>query len=198
MRRQGPIIGQGSYLNSQELKDPDTGQPVEASAFYIYGAQAAEVQVDLETGGVTVNRITSAYDVGKVINPATCEGQIEGQVMIGVGAALYEEMLLRDGRVLNANLRDYKLPTMPDTPQIESVLVETPHAEGPHGAKGIGEAVTVTTPATIANAIYQASGVRLKSLPVTPEKLFWALKKADVNRMVPGGRTQAFGEEGAG
>lgn len=176
VRGQGPILGQGSYIHNLEVTDPETGKPAEPSAFYIYGAQAAEVRVDLETGGIDVNRIVASYDVGRVINPATCEGQVEGQVIMGLGATLYEEMLLDGGRVLNPNFRDYKMPTMPDTPEIRSALVEVPHAEGPFGAKGVGEAVTVTTPATISNAVYQAVGVRMKSLPITPEKLFWAMK----------------------
>lgn len=176
VRRQGPILGQGSYIHSLEVLDPETGKPVEPSAFYIYGAQAAEVRVDLETGGIDVNRVVASYDVGRVINPATCEGQIEGQVIMGLGATLYEEMLLDGGRVLNPNFRDYKMPTMPDTPEIRSSLVEEVHVEGPFGAKGVGEAVTVTTPATISNAVYQAVGVRMKILPITPEKLFWAMK----------------------
>lgn len=96
---------------------------------------------------------------------------------MGLGATLYEEMLLDRGRVLNPNFRDYKMPTMPDTPEILSSLVEEVHVEGPFGAKGVGEAVTVTTPATIGNAVYQAVGVRMKSLPITPEKLFWAMKE---------------------
>lgn len=188
VRRQGPILGQGSYINdvpdlprpegqSLGVTGPETGKPADPSAFYIYGAQAAEVKVDLETGDIDVNRVVASYDVGRVINPATCEGQVEGQVMMGLGATLYEEMLLEGGRVLNPNLRDYKIPTMPDTPEIRTALVEELHSEGPHGAKGVGEAVTVTTPATIANAVYQAAGVRMKSLPITPEKLFWALKE---------------------
>ena len=176
VRRQGPILGQASYVHSREATDPETGKPVEPSAFFIYGAQAAEVRVDGETGRVDVSRIMASYDVGRVVNPATCEGQVEGQIMMGLGATLYEEMLLEGGRVCNPNLKDYKIPTMPDTPEIRTILVEAPHAEGPHGAKGVGEAVTVTTPATIANAVYQATGIRMKTLPITPEKLFWAMK----------------------
>ena len=179
VRRLGPILGQASYIHSLEVLDPETGKPVEASSFYIYGAQAAEVRVDVETGGIKVNRVVASYDVGRVINPATCEGQVEGQVIMGLGATLYEELLLDGGRVLNPSFKDYKMPTMPDTPEIRSVLVEEPHVEGPFGAKGVGEAVTVTTPATIANAVYQATGVRMKSLPITPEKLFWAMKEND-------------------
>ncbi len=177
VRKAGPILGQATYIHKYEAPAGVTEMPSEPSTFYVYGAQAAEVSVDLETGGIDVGRIVASFDVGRVINLTTCEGQVEGQVMMGLGATLYEEMLVDGGRVLNPNFRDYKMPTMPDTPMISTSLVQEPHQEGPHGAKGIGEAVTVTTPATITNAIFQAAGVRIKSLPVTPEKLFWALKE---------------------
>ncbi|MDO8690771.1 MAG: molybdopterin-dependent oxidoreductase, partial [Dehalococcoidia bacterium] len=167
-----------TYIHKIAAPGPGAAKPADPSNFFVYGAQAAEVKVDMETGAIDVKGVVASFDVGRVINPTTCEGQVEGQVMMGLGAALYEELLMDTGRMLNPNFRDYRMPTMPDTPEISTSLMEATHRDGPHGAKGIGEAVTVTTPATIANAVYHASGVRMKNLPITPERLFWAIKDA--------------------
>lgn len=151
----------------------DTGQSECPVAFWMYGAQAAEVEVDLETGLIRVLRIVAAHDVGQAINRLACEQQIEGGVVMGVGQAIYEQMLFSDeGRVVNPRFLDYKLPTSLDIPEIESVIVEDePHARGPYGAKGIGEPTTAPTAAAIANAVYDAIGVRITDLPLTAEKV---------------------------
>jgi CO/xanthine dehydrogenase Mo-binding subunit len=138
---------------------------------------AAEVEVDPLTGAVTVLRYIAAHDVGRAINPMGIEGQIHGGVAQGIGMALMEEIIYEDGRVINPNLTDYKLPTIVDVPDIQCIIVEHPTLEGPFGAKGMGESTTITPPATLANAIYRACGARVTSLPMTPEKVLNAIPR---------------------
>ena len=170
------VIGTGWYDPPTKLVDKDTYKG-NISAAYGFGAQAAEVEVDTETGQVRVLKIVAAHDVGRAINPMYVEGQIEGGIQMGVGYALTEELQVRDGRVLNPSLLDYRLPTALDMPQIESVIVETGDPEGPFGAKGVGEMGGTPTAAAIANAIYNAVGVRLNQLPMTGERVLQAIKK---------------------
>jgi CO/xanthine dehydrogenase Mo-binding subunit len=128
---------------------------------------------------VRLTRFCAAQDVGQAINPLAVEGQVQGGVVQGIGMALSEGMLYRDGRVANAGFLDYKLPSSLDLPPLETVLVEKPAVEGPFGAKGIGEPPVVPPPAAIANAIYHAAGVRMTSLPITPEKVRRALRERE-------------------
>ena len=146
----------------------------------MYGAQGAEVEVDPDTGKVKVLRIAGAHDVGKSLNPVTSEGQIEGGMIHAMGPTLMEEMLVGPrGEILNPSFADYKLPTALDIPEVTPILVEVPHKDGPWGAKGLGEMTTVPMAAAIANAVYNATGVRIKDLPITPEKLLRALKEKE-------------------
>jgi CO/xanthine dehydrogenase Mo-binding subunit len=135
---------------------------------------AAEVEVDPGTGQVTVLRYVAAHDVGFAVNPALAAGQIHGGVVQGIGMGLMEEIVYRDGHVVNNNWTDYKLPTIADVPEIEAILVQHPVEGGPFGAKGVGEAPVVPPPAALANAVYRAAGARLHSLPITPEKVLLA------------------------
>jgi len=170
------IVGRGSYHPQDE--GVCAGPWSSPSVFWMYGAHYVELEVDVETGRVSVLKIVGAHDVGRAINPSTCEGQIEGGILQGLGSALYEEIKIgQNGRILNPSFLDYKVPTACDMPQIIPILVEVPHKEGPWGAKGIGEMTTVPTPPAIANAIYDAVGVRIKDLPITPEKILRALKQ---------------------
>ncbi len=157
--------------------DMETGQSPKVSAFWMYATQIADVEVDLETGRVKVLRIVAAHDVGKAINPADVEAQIEGGVTQGLGATLHEELLVSDGIAANPTFGDYKLPTTMDIPEIVPVIVEEPHEEGPFGAKGLGEPVLAPTSPAIANAIFNATGVRITSLPITAEKVLKGLKE---------------------
>ena len=143
----------------------------------------AEVEVDIETGHVRVLRLVCANDVGRAINPMAVEGQIEGGVQMGLGYALTEEVIVKDGRVLNPNFLDYRLFTAADMPEIETIVVETDDPQGPFGAKGVGEMGGTPTAAAIANAIYAAIGVRMTTLPMTPERVLKALIEQ------PGGRS---------
>jgi len=137
------------------------------------------VRVDPETGRVDVRRWLAAQDVGRALNPALCEGQLRGGVAQAIGWALHEELLADDeGHVLNASFTGYGIPGAGDVPAIETVLVEVPSPDGPFGAKGIGEAPVVGGPAAVANAVAAATGLRLRELPMTPERVWEALAPA--------------------
>ena len=150
--------------------DPETSQGT-TYLQYTYGAVTAEVSVDIETGKVQVDRIVAAYDVGKAINPLSVEGQIEGGTVQGLGYAIMEEFIHKDGTVLNPNLADYYVPTSMDTPEIKSIIVEYPGHLGPYGAKVIGEPPVVLPAPAIINAIDHAIGVRLTEIPATPNRV---------------------------
>jgi CO/xanthine dehydrogenase Mo-binding subunit len=138
--------------------------------------QIAEVQVDAETGQVAVKRMTTAHDVGTVINPVTHQGQIEGGLVQGLGYAIMEEVVTESGKVLTANLGDYRIPCTRDLPPLQTVLIEDPEGPGPFAAKQIGENGIVATAAAVANAVDDAVGVRIFDLPITAEKIHSALK----------------------
>ena len=137
----GPIVGRGTYTVSDGTTlDLDTGQGKKPSVFWMFAAQGAEVEVDIETGRITVLRLTAAHDVGKAMNPAGCEGQIEGALIQGLGTAVSEELIEANGQLENGHLGDYKLLTTLDiSEEMVPMVVEEPHPEGPWGAKGIGE-----------------------------------------------------------
>ncbi|MEE9240739.1 MAG: xanthine dehydrogenase family protein molybdopterin-binding subunit [bacterium] len=169
-----------SYDSPSEDPDPETGYG-NWSAAYAFGAKLAEVDVDTETGAVEVLKIVCANDVGTVVNPAGAMGQIEGGALMGVGFALTEDFQVEGGQPVNPNWLDYKMPTTRDIPELETVLVETENPTGPYGAKGLGEMAQLGTSAAIANAVYDAVGVRITSLPITPEKVLTALREKEAN-----------------
>jgi xanthine dehydrogenase molybdenum-binding subunit len=168
------VLGEGWYDPPTKLVDKDTYKG-NISAAYGFGAQMAEVEVDAETGKVRVLRLVCANDVGRAINPMAVEGQIEGGAQMGLGYALTEEVIVKDGRVLNPDFLDYRLFTAADMPEIEAIIIETDDPQGPFGAKGVGEMGGTPTAAAIANAIYDAVGIRLTALPMTPERVLKAL-----------------------
>jgi CO/xanthine dehydrogenase Mo-binding subunit len=143
-------------------------------AVYGFGAQIAELEVDMKLGTVKLIKITAAHDVGRAINPLLVEGQIEGGIAQGIGLALMEEYV--PGRT--ENLHDYLIPTIGDVPPIESILVEVPDPEGPFGAKGLGEHVLIPTAPAILNAIRHASGARIRKVPATPARVLAAIREA--------------------
>jgi xanthine dehydrogenase molybdenum-binding subunit len=147
------------------------------SVTYAYGTHGAEVEVDKETGQVKILKYIAAHDVGKAINPMLLEGQVYGGATMGIGYALTETLILQNGKVMNPNFLDYKILTAKDVPNIEPIVIETNDQYGPFGAKGVGEPTLVPTAPAIANAIYDAVGVRIKELPITPEKVLAALKE---------------------
>jgi putative selenate reductase molybdopterin-binding subunit len=138
-----------------------------------FAVQGVEVEVDMETGKISILRCVQAVDIGKAINPQICEGQVTGGVGMGIGYALTEELLFDEsGKITNPNLREYRIPTAADTPPMEVFLVEKADPYGPFGAKGIGEITTNCTAAAIANAVTHATGVRMRQLPMTPERVW--------------------------
>ena len=137
----------------------------------IHGANFVEVEVDAETGEVRIIKLACAFDVGKAINPAHVEGQIIGGEATGIGYALTEGLIVKDGKVLNNNFTDYRLLRACDMPEIDAIIVESNEPTGAFGAKGVGEATNAGTAAAIANAIYDAVGVRVKELPITQERI---------------------------
>ncbi len=175
---------QGTMLNAEVFYDPPSELPDwekgkgNMSSTYVYGTQGAEVEVDTETGEVKILRLIAVHDVGKVLNPQGLKGQMYGAAAQGVGYALYEKIQTREGKIMNPNFRDYKIPTVHEMDfPIELEFVETNDSFGPFGAKGVGEPGLVPTAPAIANAVYNAIGVRIRDLPITPEKILAALKK---------------------
>jgi CO/xanthine dehydrogenase Mo-binding subunit len=160
-----PILGQGHYAN---MKDGPEASMV---------AQVADVEVDPETGELTILRITSAHNTGTVLNPLSHQGQIDGGIVMGMGFTLTEELRTEEqGRVSTTNLGDYKLPNIKDAPVTKAVVVELPNGSGPYGSMSIGETALIPTAAAIANAVEDAVGVRITSLPITAEKISEALR----------------------
>jgi len=169
-------VGSGNYTAHHTGLDPvdGSGKPWQA---YVFGCQVAEVEVDTVTGEVQVLGIWAAHDVGRAVNPRGVEGQIEGAVVQGVGQALMENYIVTDGHSTTDSFAKYILPTSLDVPQVTSIIVEDPDPLSPLGVKGIGEPALVPTVPAIMNAIYDAIGVRITSLPATPEKILAALRE---------------------
>ncbi|MFH0914296.1 MAG: xanthine dehydrogenase family protein molybdopterin-binding subunit [Chloroflexota bacterium] len=176
-----PIIGKSVYTVPDYVVVPDRKTLYgNYSIGYSFSTQIAEVLVDPETGRVEVLDIWVAEDIGKAINPKACEGQTEGGVAQGMGFALTEEYLRKDGAIQNPSFTDYRLPVFTTVPRVHLTLIETIEPGGPYGAKSIGEAVLNPVAPAIANAVYNAIGVRLKDLPLTAEKVLKALKEKTV------------------
>jgi CO/xanthine dehydrogenase Mo-binding subunit len=174
------IIGRGSYNPPTSPIDFRTGEG-NVSGSYGFEAQIAEVEVDKETGEVTILKLWDAHDIGKAINPQSVEGQIEGSLAMGIGYTFLENLHFdKKGRPANGNFANYRLPRTMGMPPMESIMIETIDPEGPFGAKGMGEASLLPTSAAIANAIEDAIGVRIKDLPITPEKIINALKEKEM------------------
>jgi CO/xanthine dehydrogenase Mo-binding subunit len=169
-------VGSGSFTAHGTGLDPidGSGSPWQA---YVFGCQVAEVEVDTLTGEVQVLGIWAAHDVGRAVNPRGVEGQIEGGVVQGLGQALMEDYQLEKGHTKTHGFAKYILPTALDIPQINSIIIEDRDPKSPLGAKGIGEPALVPTAPAIMNAIYDAVGVRITSLPATPEKIQAALQE---------------------
>ena len=145
-------------------------------------AQVAEVEVDMETGRVKLNKFVTAHDVGTIINPLGHQGQIDGEAIMAIGSSLMEELTEDQGKITTTNLGEYKIPNICDIPKLTTILVKGNNGPGPYEAKGIGEHANVTPPAAIANAVHDACGVRLFDVPLTAEKVYQALREATGNR----------------
>jgi CO/xanthine dehydrogenase Mo-binding subunit len=160
----GTIIGKGKY------------KPAELGGTH-KGAQVVEVSVDMETGKITVEKMTDAHDCGFAINRTSVEGQMQGSLSMGLGEALSEEVKFDEkGRILNSDFGEYKIPTSLDMPNVDPIIVESHEPYGPFGAKEVGEGAIMPTIPAILNAVYDATGIRFQELPLTPERVFTALK----------------------
>jgi 4-hydroxybenzoyl-CoA reductase subunit alpha len=173
----GALTGTGSYAPPVEARGgKHKGGGVGPSPAYSYSAQVAEVSVDEDTGEVTVHKIWAAHDCGRALNPVAVEGQVIGSVWMGLGQALEEEMVWKDGLLMNPGLLEYRSPSSAESPDIECIIVESVDPEGPFGAKEAGEGSLAATIPAISNAIYDAVGVRLREAPFTPERIVAALR----------------------
>ena len=178
LRSRGVLTMRNGSFNppTPEALDPETGAGIPYGA-YSYATQMVEVEVDTETGQVEILRVVAAHDVGRAVNPMAIEAQIEGGVVMGLGYATMEELAWDEtGQLLTDNFATYLVPTAMDTPAVVPIIVEEPEPSGPFGAKGTGEPPACPTAAALVNAIYDAVGVTITSLPVTAEKVYLALK----------------------
>ena len=178
----GPIVGAGNFMPTYVTGlDKETGQGDRAVVHYTTGAQALDIEVDLETGRIYILKAASAFDVGKAINPDLVKAQIEGGFVQGLSSAIFEEMRLRDGVMTNPSFVDYRIATTADIPEkIDPMIVEHAQDDGPFGARGIGEHPMVPTIAALANAIYDAIGTRVTNPPFSAEKLYLAMLDAGI------------------
>ena len=166
----GELIGRG-YMR------PDGALGKTLPLFWETGMGAAEISVDAETGAIKLNRYVTVADVGKAINPRQAEGQDEGAALQGLGHTLFESLEYDNGQPLNANLVDYRVPRFTDLPDhFETALIENGDGPGPYGAKGMGESGIVSVAPAVGNALFNATGVRIRALPLTPERVWRALR----------------------
>ena len=173
--QKGSMVGTGKY-KPQRLGGSYKGAAVGTSPAYGCSAQVVEVTVDLETGEITVDNMTDAHDCGLAVNRSSVEGQMQGSLSMGLGECLFEEVKFdARGRILNASLGEYRIPTALDMPNVACIIVESNEPNGPYGAKEVGEGAIMPTIPAILNAVYDATGVRINELPVTSERLFLAL-----------------------
>jgi 4-hydroxybenzoyl-CoA reductase alpha subunit len=173
----GSIVGTGKY-KPHNLGGKFKGAAVGTSPAYGCSAQVVEVSVDMETGQVTIDTVADAHDCGKAINMTSVEGQMQGSVSMGIGEAMHEEVIFDNkGRVVNADLGEYKLVTAMDMPKVNAIVVESDEPNGPFGAKEVGEGAIMPTIPAILNAVYDATGVRIYELPLTPERVYRAIQE---------------------
>lgn len=190
---EGEFVGRGTWMVRTSKIDAQTSQPVDLPrghdqvricAFYTPIAQAAEVAVNVKTGELKVLKIVSAVDAGRAINRSAVESQISGAAIMGMGLSISEEMNFEDGRLLNSGFLDYRLLTSLDSPDFESIIMESNQIDGPFGAKGVGEVGMVAVGAAIANAIHNAVGIRLFNAPLTPKKILDEIIKKGASRAI--------------
>ena len=179
----GPIIGRGVFMPeyTSTNANPETSQGGHPNVHYTVGAAAAIIEIDKQTGKIKVKKIVEAVDAGKALNPSLVVGQIVGGVLQGISTALYEEMKFdHRGKMLNPNFTDYKIPTALDIPdEIIPIIIEVPQPDGPFGARGVGEHTMIPIAPIIANAVDDALGIRINSMPITAEKVCLAMIERD-------------------
>jgi carbon-monoxide dehydrogenase large subunit len=186
--RGGPVIGRGMFMPefSSALSDPETSQGGKPNVHYTVGASAVKIEIDRQTGKMRIPKAVLAIDVGKALNPNLIKGQITGGLLQGIATVLYEDMRFDDkGKLLNASFSDYKIPTALDIPdEILSIIIETPQPDGPSGARGMGEHTMIPAAPMLANAVEDALGIRIKSMPLTAEKIALAMLKEKKNELI--------------
>jgi CO/xanthine dehydrogenase Mo-binding subunit len=175
----GHVIGSGTYVPGYKPTNPATGQSDNVTPFWMIGCTGAEVEVDTETGHVTVLRLVNAGDAGRAINPHIARAQLASAVIMQLGTTMTEGMNFDGGQVTNASLADYKIPGFRDVPPLQSELIAATQTNGPYGAKGVGETGTFAVSPAIANAIHDAVGVRITELPITAEAVLRTLRAAE-------------------
>ncbi|MYZ49193.1 xanthine dehydrogenase family protein molybdopterin-binding subunit [Propylenella binzhouense] len=176
----GNIIGTASFIPKYEKPDAETGHSRNATPFWGVGASGAEVEVDTETGHYRITKLVNVADVGTALNPKLVQVQLSGAGIMQLGFTTTEEMVYRDGQLTNGSLADYKIPTLLDIPpEFINEHVDSEQKDGPFGGKGAGESTTIALSPAIGNALFDAVGVRLTDLPLTPEKIFRALCEAN-------------------
>jgi 4-hydroxybenzoyl-CoA reductase subunit alpha len=175
--KRGILVGTGKY-NPPKLGGSYKGAAVGTSPAYGCSAQITEVEVDTETGKITVTNMTDAHDCGRAINRSSVEGQMQGSLSMGLGEALFEEVKFdQQGRILNADLAEYKIPTALDMPPITPIIVESDEPNGPYGAKEVGEGAIMPTIPAVLNAVYNATGVRFWELPLTCDRVLKGIEE---------------------
>jgi carbon-monoxide dehydrogenase large subunit len=181
--RGGPITGQGYFMPTYVTPlDPETGQGPRAVVHFTTGCQAVDLEVDTETGQITILKVAAAFDVGKAINPDQVRAQLEGGVVQGASTAIFEELQFSDGTPQNPSFTDYRIATSVDMPgEIIPIIVEVPQDDGPWGARGVGEHPMVPTAPAIANAVSDALGIRIHEMPLSAEKVFLALQRVEAS-----------------
>ena len=177
----GVLTHEASYTD-EIMEAPGSSKTPNFSATYTFAAHAVEVEVDRDTGRVRILDYVAAHDIGKAINPTMVEGQIIGGIAMGLGAALGEELIYEEGRLVNPAYLNYALPRAADLPRIRPILIEEGDPGGPYGAKSIGELSVIPAAPAVANAIYDAVGVRIRELPITPDKILRALRASEGRR----------------
>ena len=179
LKDSGTITVTGNYSTIPESHGGKKyrGAAIGGTMGYSYSAQVVEVTVDEDTGVVTVDKVWVAHDCGKALNRLTVEGQVQGSVWMGMGQAMSEEAAYHDGLMLTANMLDYRVPTIQDSPPIEVGIVESNDPHGPFGAKEAGEGSLAAFLPALTNAIADAIGIRFNDLPVTPDRVFEAIEK---------------------
>ncbi|MCF8008432.1 MAG: molybdopterin-dependent oxidoreductase [Halanaerobiales bacterium] len=177
-KRGESLSAEASFFPKTYAPDKKTGQTEKNYVAYTFMTQVIDLKIDTDTGLIEVLNVYTALDVGKAINPINVEGQIEGGTVQGLGMALTEDQVIKDGITLNPDMTNYLVPSIKDIPNFESILIENEDSDGPFGAKGVGEPTLIAASPAVANAVYDAIGVRIKQLPITPEKILKALEES--------------------
>lgn len=171
------LKAEATFFPKTYAPDRKTGQTEKNYVAYTFMTQVMDIEVDTDTGIIEVMNVYTALDVGKAINPQNVEGQIEGGTVQGLGMAVMEDQVIDKGITINADMTNYLVPSIQDIPKFESVLIENEDSGGPFGSKGVGEPTLIAASPAVANAVYDAIGVRIKELPITPEKILDALEE---------------------